>query len=480
MIYDVAVIGGGVTGCAIARELSRYRLAVCLIERENDVGCGSSKANSGIVHAGYDPEPGTLKAKLNREGRAMFEALSGELRFAYRKTGALVLAFHRDESAILEKLKLRGEQNGCEGLRIIAPPELRELEPNASAEAVAALYAPDAGIACPYEMTWALAENAAANGVALFTECGVTAIGKREGLFVITAAGRVIHARYVVNAAGLFADEISRMAGAEDYAIQPRKGEYCLLDKQYGGLINHVLFQTPTALGKGVLVTPTVDGNILIGPNAVDVSQKDGTETTAPGLSEVLASAKRSIPGLPERGIIHSFAGLRATAGGDFIIEASGRVRNLIHAAGMSSPGLTAAPAVANAVRELLSECGLQLSQRDDFQPYREGIVRFAALSDEEKAEIIRKNPRYGQIVCRCETVTEGEVAAAVGSIVGAKDLDGVKRRVRAGMGRCQGGFCSPKVLSVIAEMTGIGHTSVTKSGTGSELLTRRTRGGEG
>ena len=489
MIFDVAIIGAGIVGSCIAHELSKYKLNVCFLEKEDDVSCGTSKANSGIIHAGYDPEPGTLMAKLNVKGAELYPELAQKLHFDFKQTGSFVIAFSEADRAHIEKLLERGKTNGVKELRIIEKDELKSLEPEISDEACAALFAPTAGIVNPYQATWAFAENAVQNGVKLYLNSQVRSIAKAEndGLFEVQTAKGSIKTRFVVNAAGLYADKINGMAGARAFKTVPRRGEYCLLDNNCKDIARHVLFQPPSKLGKGVLVTPTVDGNILVGPSADSVKNADETATTQEGQQLVFDTACRTIPNLPRRNIINSFAGVRALGFinsendglvpvNDFIIEEDASVKGFITVGGIASPGLTAAPAIAIYVCGLLEKAGLQLTPNQDFVPVRKGIESFARASATRKAELIEENPLYGRIICRCEMITEAEIVQAVHSAVGASDLDGVKRRTRSGMGRCQGGFCSPRVTEIISRELKIPMIEVTKKGGCSYVLYGKTR----
>ncbi|MFC2280972.1 MAG: NAD(P)/FAD-dependent oxidoreductase, partial [Treponema socranskii subsp. buccale] len=355
--YDVAIIGAGITGACIARELAKTSAKVALIEKENDVACGSSKANSAIVHGGFDPVPGTLMARLNVRGSELYPELAKKLHFDYENNGSLVIAFDEQGRTLLNTLLERGKKNGVKDLRIVESDELHDMEPNLGDNSLAALYSPTAGIMCPYKATWAFAESAVINGAEFFRNTAVHAIEKTDGIFVLRTGHGEIRAKYVVNAAGIFADKVSVMAGARKFVIKQRRGEYCLLDNNCKSLVNHTLFQTPTALGKGVLVTQTVDGNILIGPSADDQSgDMDGyTGTTAVSQADVLAKASLTIPDIPRGNIINSFAGIRAIAceadengnAGegieDFIIEEDANVKGFINASGICSPGLSAA-----------------------------------------------------------------------------------------------------------------------------------------
>ncbi len=487
---DVAIIGAGITGSCIARELSRTNAKVILIDKENDVSCGSSKANSGIVHAGYDPEPNTLMARLNVRGAALYPELSKKLNFDYNPIGSLVLAFDSEGMALLEKLYERGKTNGVPNLSLLNQEKLRKIEPNVSEETLGALYAQSAGIIAPYQATWAFAESAVINGVQFLRDTMIHAIKKEEdGTFTLSSSKGKITARFVVNAAGLNADKISAMAGGMEFTIVQRRGEYCLLDNKCKNLVQHVLFQTPGPLGKGVLVTQTVDGNILIGPSADDVSPEfmDYTGTTSSSQSAILKSAARSVTDIPRRNIINSFSGIRAIAYkkdengslkpiNDFIIEEDKAVKGFVQVAGICSPGLTSAPAIAEEVVLILKNAGFDFSNKDNFIETRSGIPSFKNASTKEKEELIKKDSRYGQIICRCEMITEGEIVASIHSPLGAVDLDGVKRRTRAGMGRCQAGFCSPRVTEIISREAEIPMVSVTKRGGTSYILDSKTR----
>ena len=484
MIYDVAIIGGGIVGACIARELSKYKGQFCIIEKADDVACGTSKANSGIIHAGFDAKPGTLMAKLNVEGTAMYPELAQSLHFDYKNNGSLVIGFCEEDMAHIKKLYDRGQENGVPGLRVIDGEELHKLEPNVSEEACGALLAESAGIVSPYMATWAFAENAVMNGVKLFLETEVHGIENADGLFVIKTGKSDISAKCVVNAAGLYADVVSEMAGARKFKIVPRRGEYYLLDNKCAYLANHTLFQTPDKMGKGVLVTPTVDGNILSGPTAADGDDKTATETTAAGQNEVFHKSEKTIPDIPRRNIINSFAGVRAlaynadgTPVNDFIIEEDAKVKGFVNVGGICSPGLTAAPAIGVYAVDIIEKIrGSAWEKNSDFVGVRKGIESFKDADDERRAQLIEENALYGRIICRCEMITEGEIVAAIKSPVGAVDLDGVKRRTRAGMGRFQAGFCSPRVTEILSRELGIPMTDVRKNGGCSYILTGKTR----
>lgn len=467
---DVIIIGAGVTGSSIARELTRYNLDVLVIDKASDVCEGTSKANSGIVHAGFDAEPGTLKARFNVAGSKKMEALSKELDFAYRRNGSLVLCFDGGDLDKLEDLKKRGEANGVEGIKIITGDEARKMEPQLSADVAAALYAPTGAIVCPFGLTIAMAENAAVNGAVFELNKEVTKIEKDGEDFKVTASGEEYFGKAVVNAAGVYADKIHNMIANPDYKITARRGEYCLYDKKVGNTVNSTIFQLPGAYGKGVLVTPTVHGNLLIGPTADDVEDKEAINTTAEGLSKVQATGGKSIVSVPTRSVITSFSGLRAHGDKhDFVIGES-EVSGFFEAACIESPGLSAAPAIGEYVAGLVSE-KLGASLKDNFIATRKGIPNMALATDEERARLIKENPLYARVVCRCELVTEGEIVDAIKRPVGATTLDGVKRRTRAGMGRCQSGFCSPTVVDILSRELGCSMKDITKHGKGSEFV---------
>ena len=476
-MYDVLIIGGGVTGSAIARELSRYDLKTALFEKGEDVCSGTSKANSGIAHAGFDAAPGSLKAKMNIRGSQMMEELSRKLDFPYKRNGSLVLCFDEKDRPRLEKLLQQGKENGVEGLEILEKKELLALEPALSEEVVCALHAPTGGIVCPFKLTIALAENAAVNGVEFHLNEGVKRVspGTVEGYTVETGKG-TYETRIVVNAAGLYGDEIHNQVSGEKLHITPRKGEYCLMDKKIGQLVSHTIFQMPTAMGKGVLVTPTVHGNLMVGPTATDISDKEGVDTTAEGLDEVLKKAALSVKSLPRGVTITSFAGLRAHEDhDDFILGEVKDAPGFFDAVGIESPGLTSAPAIGEWMAEKIVEKlrkTQKVDEKKDFQETRKDIPNIASMDQAEAAALIAENPAYGTIICRCEKVTEGEIIDAIRRPLGARSLDGIKRRTRAGMGRCQAGFCSTKVMDILARELGIPLEEVTKAGGASRMLT--------
>ena len=470
-MYDVVIIGAGVSGSASARELSRYKLNVCVVEKEEDVCCGTSKANSAIVHAGFDAEAGSLMAKLNVEGNQMMEGLSKELDFHYKNNGSLVVCLHEEEKPNLQDLYDRGVKNGVKDLRIIDRDELVKLEPNISDEAVAALYAPTGGIVCPFGMNIAFAENAAANGVEFKFDTEVTGLEKKDGHWAVQTNQGEIETKYVVNAAGVYADKFHNMVSDKKLHITPRRGDYCLLDRSTEGFVTHTIFQLPSKFGKGVLVSPTVHGNTLVGPTAIDIEDREGTNTTQEGIDELINKAGTTVKGLPIRQVITSFAGLRAHEDGhEFYIGELEEAKGFIDCAGIESPGLTSAPAIGKMVAEIVK--GLANAEENpDFVGTRKGILDPKTLSNEERAALIKENPAYGNIICRCEMITEGEIIDAIKRPLGAKSLDGVKRRTRAGMGRCQSGFCSPRTIEILARERGVDPAEITKSGGNPKII---------
>ena len=474
-MYDIAVIGAGVVGGMIARALSAYRLSVCILEKGHDVAVGASCANSAIVHAGFDAQEGSLKARLNVRGSELMAGVCEELGVKYKNNGSLVIGFCDEDRETVETLRRRGEANGVKGLRVIDQAELRRLEPNISENAVCALWAPTGGIVCPYELTIAAVGNAMDNGADLRLDFCVSSIDRIAGGWRIRAGAEAVEAAAIINAAGVYADGIARMVGDNSFSIHPRRGEYVLLDKECGGLVSHTIFRTPTKMGKGILVTPTVDGNLLTGPTSVDMQDKEDKATTADGLARVMTEAQENVRGIPFGKSITSFCGLRAVGStGDFIINRFGE--GFFNVAGIESPGLSSAPAIAEYVLELLRQAGVKLEPKPGYNPRRPAMHAFREASAEEKNRIIRENPAYGRVICRCETVTEGEILAAIRTNPRPRDLDGVKRRTRAQMGRCQGGFCSPYIVGLLAEELHIPYEAVTKSGGKSVINVGRTK----
>ena len=464
-MYDITIIGAGAVGSAIARELSRFKLSVCVVDRESDVCEGTSKANSAIAHAGFDAKPGTLKAKLNVRGNRLMPALSKELDFEFIQNGAFVLCFDREQLGGLEELKRRGEENGVEGLVILSGDEARAMESALTDEVVGALYAPTSGIVCPFGMTIAFAENACVNGVEFKLSTEVRDIKKSAESYTVVTDRGDIDTRLVINAAGVYADKVHAFVSAEPLTIIPRRGEYILLDTSAGGLVSRTIFQQPTKMGKGILVTPTVHGNLLLGPTAENIDDKENTATTRGGLDEVKAKAALSVKNIPFRTMITQFCGLRAVGDtDDFIIRECGDAKGFIDVAAIESPGLTSAPAIAEYVRDIVAGI-IPLEEKPDFIGKRTGIPRIAQMTPEQRNELIKKDPTYANIVCRCATVTEGEIRNAIERPLGATTLDGVKRRTRAGMGRCQAGFCSPKTMQLLADKLGLELEEVRKNG---------------
>ena len=470
--YDFAIVGAGVCGAWIAYELSKRDLSVVVLEKESDVCQGTSKANSAIVHAGYDPMPGSLMAKLNVRGNELIRKLHDEMSIPFKQVGSLVVAFDYEGMDVIRELYDRGASNGVPGLEILSREETLAKEPNLSSECRGSLYAPTGGICSPFELTAAPMEIAMVNGVDFIRSFELSKVerktrGNDNDVFVLNDC---IETSCVINAAGVRSAEIAALFGDGSFGILPRKGEYSLLDSNVGGLVSHVIFQPPTSLGKGVLVAPTVDGNILVGPTAQDIINCDDTTTTAAGQRHVFDSARVSVPSVSERDVITSFAGVRAVsdfrnASGDedFVVGFS-NVEGLFNVAGICSPGLTSAPAIGEYVVNQLEDRGLVGPFKQKYETGRK-VVRFMALGEDEKRAAIKDNPLYGRVICRCEGVTEGEIVDSIRRPCGAVDMDGVKRRVRAGMGRCQGGFCGPRVMEILSRELGVPYSQVTKFG---------------
>lgn len=476
-MYDIAIIGAGVVGSAIARELSKYQADICVIEREEDVCNGTSKANSAIIHAGFDAKPGSLKAKLNVRGNEMMDQLSRDLDIPFKRNGSLVVCTKDQDRNGLNELLEKGKANGVPDLKILERDELLQIEPNLSDDVTCALYAPTGGIVCPFHMTMAFAENACINGVSFFLNTTVTDITKAddgysiEALHTDTNTPEIYQAKIVINAAGVYADELNNMVSSHKLHITARKGEYCLLDKDADSHVSHTIFQLPSKMGKGVLVTPTVHGNLLVGPTAVDVENKEALNTTQNGLDSLGSTASLSVKNVPMRQVITSFAGLRAHEdGGDFVIGEVPDARGFINAAGIESPGLSSAPAIGEMVADIAREL-LSLTEKEHFISTRKGILRPETLSLEERNQLIKEHPEYGSIICRCEMITEGEIMDAIHRPLGARSLDGIKRRTRAGMGRCQSGFCSPRTMEILEREVPMTMFAITKNGVGSNIV---------
>ena len=476
MKYDVAIIGAGVVGALTARELMKYKLRVCVLEAQDDVAMGASRANSGIVHGGFDPVEGTLKAKLNVEGTRLMNGLVKELDVHYKKNGSMVLAFCEEEKAHLEKLYARGIANGVPELYLITGDEARAKEPNLSENVYAALVCDSAGIVCPYDLTVAAMGNAMDNGAELICNFPVTGIEQKDGVYSIFSGDKCVQADYVINSAGVGAGEIAAMVG-DTYHITPKKGEYMLLDRSEGNLVSYTIFQVPGAFGKGILVSPTADGNLLVGPTS-ELTEMGDVATTLAGLDKIRAIAARSTEKVNYRKVITSFAGLRSSCADseDFIVEFSKNAPRFVELVGIESPGLSSAPAIAVYVADMLKADGLVMEANEDFVPTRVSCRHFGTLSMEEKNEMIKADPSFGHLICRCETVTEGEILAAIRQNPPARTLDAVKRRTRSGMGRCQGGFCTTFITELLAKEQGIPETEVTKFGGNSCMLFGKTK----
>ncbi len=484
--YDVIIIGGGVVGAMTARFLSRYQLDILLIEKEADIGIGASSANSAIVHAGYDPTPGTLKAKMNVAANPMWDTLAGELNFGFERRGDYVVAVGPHEHARLERLLEQGRQNGVPGMHLISADEMRRREPNITPNTSGAIWAPTGGICDVFGVTVAAAENAVQNGVEVLLDTAfeyflmdgrtITGVHTNRGDFAC---------RWVVNAAGLYSDEVMHKAGVRpDFAITPRRGEYCILDRAEI-VVNNVLFPVPSDVSKGILVTATLHGNTIVGPNAMNVHDKEDRSVSGDGLTEIWDGAHKLVPGLNPRSTIAVFAGLRANGNAstpgvdyhnDFIIEVADGVRGLINLGGIESPGLTAAPAIALRVVELLKDEGEKLQEKPGWQPIRPPRPRFRHLDHAEQARLVEEDPRYGRVICRCEMVTEGEIVAEIHAPIPALTYDAIKRRTWLGTGRCLGSFDMPRVVQILADELGVSPFEITKRGAGSEFLTRSTK----
>lgn len=476
-MFDFVVIGAGVVGAMVARELTRYTDSVCIVDKASDVAMGATKANSAIVHAGFDAKEGTLKALLNVQGSRMMERVTSELGVKYRRNGSLVVGFSDEDRHTLIGLMERGKANGVEGLSVIDRDEVLALEANIGDGVTCALRAETGAIVCPYELCIAAVGNAMDNGASLKLDFEVRSIEREGEGFRVSSEDDSILAKWVINCAGVFADNISELVGENDYSIRPRRGEYMLLDKSSGSLVGHTIFRCPSKMGKGILVTPTVDGNLLLGPTAEDIDDKNDISTTAEGIDRVKKLASEQVRGINFAEVITSFTGLRATgSSGDFIIRVVHK--GFIDVAGIESPGLTSAPAIAEYVSDMLKEKGALGERRADFDPIRRPSHYFKELSEEEKNEIIKNNPEYAHVICRCETVTEGEIIEAIRTNPRPRDIDGIKRRTRASMGRCQGGFCTPYMVDILAREMGVSATEVTKFGGKSYINVARTAKG--
>jgi len=455
----------------------KYNLKICILEKENDVAMGASKANSAIVHAGFDAKEGSLKALLNVQGSKMMPTVCNELGVKYKNNGSLVIGFDNEDRDTLNELLKRGIKNGVDGLRIIEKQELKQIEPNLSNDVLCALYAPTGAIICPYDLTIAAIGNSMDNGAELRRNFAVESIDETSNGYTIKSLNDSVEARFVINCAGIYSDKIATLVGDNSFNVHARRGEYILLDKECGDMVTRTIFRTPTKMGKGILVSPTVDGNLLLGPTSVDIIDKENKATTQDGINEVIKKVKENLSALPLAKTITSFCGLRAVGStGDFIINSP--KKHFINAAGIESPGLSASPAIAEYIVELLKEQGLKFVENQNYNPIRTSSHTFFEASIEEKNQMVKKNSAYGRIVCRCEGITEGEIIDAIHRNPGARDLDGIKRRTRAQMGRCQGGFCGVYITEILSRELEIPFEKVTKFGGQSVINVAKTKGG--
>lgn len=477
-MYDIAIIGCGVVGAAASYELSKYHLNIVVIEKENDIADATTKANSAIVHAGYDPEPGTKMAELNVKGSEMIEKISKKLSVHYKKCGSLVLAFSDDDLKSIEKLYKNGIENKVPDIKLLNKEEVLKIEPNINKDVKAALFAPSAAIINPWELCIAMADTSKRNGVEFLLSNEVKKIEKDNDFYILKTNENTIKAKYIINASGVHADTINNMIAEPEFKIIPSKGQYYLMDKSCGNIVNHVIFQCPNKFGKGVLVSPTVHGNLIVGPDSVNGDNPDDVSTTQDGLDFVRNTALKSVPELNFRNSIRNFAGERAQSDyDDFIIKESKTAKGFINLAGIKSPGLSSAPAIALECINILKNCGLELKEKENYIDKRE-VVRFKELSAEDKKVLIEKNPLYGRVICRCETITEGEIVDALHSPITPTTVDGIKKRCNAGMGRCQGGFCGPRVQEIISRELNIPMQDILLNKNGTYILTGETKKG--
>lgn len=474
-MYDVIIIGAGIVGSATAYYLSQYDLKLAVLEASNDVANGTTKANSAVIHAGYDPKPGSLMAKYNVEGSRLTKDLCAKLDVPYINDGSLVLAFSEEDLETLKELYQRGLANGVEDLHLLNYEQTKEIEPAIGENVYGSLLAGTSAVVSPWELCLALAETAVRNGCDLKLCNEVTAIRKdEEGHFVVTTTAGEYHSKYIINAAGIYADKVHEMIGEKEFTIKPTRGQYFLLDKSQNRLARHTLFQCPNEKGKGVAVTPTVHGNLMVGPDA-EVLDHEDLSTTAKVLSFVREKAGLSIPSIDYRENIRNFAGLRARSDrGDFIIEESKSVKNFFNLAGMASPALSSAAAIGVVAKDwVLSK--ENFAKKEHYVDSRRRI-KFKQLSAEEKNELIKKNPAYGRVICRCETVTEGEILETFNTPIPPRSIDGVKRRTNAGMGRCQGGFCGEKVAMILKEKLHLNYDEILQDKPGSKILEKQAK----
>ncbi|PKM94494.1 MAG: FAD/NAD(P)-binding oxidoreductase [Firmicutes bacterium HGW-Firmicutes-1] len=476
-MYDVVVIGAGIAGTFIARELSRYDLKIAIVEKTNDVANSTTMANSAIIHAGYDAPANKKKGYFNAKGNALYDQVCEELDVPFKRIGSLVVAFSEEDKITLQKLYENGLEVGVPGMEILNQEQVLAMEPNLNKEILGALHAPSGGVISPWEMAIALAENAMENGAELFLNKEVKDMKKEDDKFTIFFEDGTMEAKYVINCAGLYSDKINNMVATPLFEIKPRKGEYFILDKSEGNLVSKVIFQCPSEKGKGILVSPTVHGNLLVGPDSEPIDDRDDISTSRDALEMIRETALLTCKNIPYGKVIRSFSGVRSTADyGDFIIGESPEVKGLINIGGFESPGLSSAPAVAQYVVDLMKTITGGLTEKADFNPRRRPFVRFEELSEVEKAELVKNNPKYGRVICRCETITEGEIIDSIHRKAGATTVKGVKKRTRAGMGRCQGGFCSPRVVEILARELNCDIKDIKLDGQSSYILSDRTK----
>ncbi len=477
MVYDVLIIGAGVTGAAVARELSRYKAEVCVLERGEDVCSGTSKANSAIVHAGYDCVPGSMMAKMNVRGNEMMTDLCRDLDIPFERNGSLVVCIDKDNLPGLQELYDRGIKNGVPGMKLLSRDEAKAMEPHLSDNVQGALYAETAGIICPFKLNIAMAENANVNGVDFFFNTNVEKLCRdEEGIWHLRTSNGEYKTKCVVNAAGLYSDYFHNMVSEKKIHITPRRGDYFLLDKTTGGFVKHTIFPQPTKYGKGILVAPTIHGNTLVGPTAIDIDDKEDVATRQGGFDEILAKSSMYVDNVPVRQVITSFAGLRAHEDNhEFILGEVEDAPGFIDCAGIESPGLTSSPAIGEYIGGMIRD-KMGLENKESWISTRKDVLNPQHLSLEERNELIKKEPAYGRIICRCESVTEGEILDAIHRPLGARSLDAVKRRTRAGMGRCQAGFCSPRVMEILQRELGLKMEDIHKNDSGSWLVLERTK----
>ena len=476
MIYDVIIIGAGVTGCCIARTLSKYDLNICVLEKEAEIASGTTKANSGVVHAGYAAQREYTKRHLCIKGNKLYSQAAEELNFPFKRIGSFVVALEDGQIKGLEEERKKGTEDGIPGLELILDKKrIHEMEPNLTEDVVGVLHASTAGLVSPYELTFALADNAATNGVKFFRNQEVVKIKHQDYVFTVRTYQGEFQTRNLINAAGLYASRISRMLGLDYFRLMPRKGEYILFDRNAIQL-NKILFPTPTKISKGILVCPTLHGNTFAGPNAQNLNDPEDISTTIAGLKEILEGGKKLVPNLPLRSSIRNFAGLRAVPDTyDFIIDNTD-IYGFINVAGILSPGLTATFAIADKVVEFLELLGVGLTVREDYNPKRAKPERFKDFNKKELDKKIQEDPRWGRIICRCETIPEKEIVDAIHAPVGSTTVDGIKFRCRPGMGRCQGGFCRPRVIEILSRELNIPYEDITKRGEDTNILVGKTK----